>query len=278
MTEAKTIRVNGETIDLGTYEPFHRQRLDTTFAAMRRLGARRVVELGGHPWAMTAKMAADSDFEVLATVSAEELLYWPDEIPVRRSEYVLESGDGEATRFSNYSVNIERTLFDLEEKPDTVLACEIVEHLVRAPHVLFLNANRWLPVGGKLLATTPNGAQFANPLRRKTTTAAYRSHVYERHHCLLTLDQLVDLIELSGFRVLEAEYWNVYPRSGPSALYGLLGKLPHPYFHAKFRRTLAVSAEKVADVTTLPALPRAYSPSGRWEHIAHEPTPAPKAT
>ena len=50
---------------------------------------------------------------------------------------------------------------------DIVLACEIIEHLTRAPHVMMLNINSWLKPGGRVVLTTPNGAQFDNPLRVK---------------------------------------------------------------------------------------------------------------
>jgi hypothetical protein len=96
-------------------------------------------------------------------------------------EYWIRTCNNRQARFKNYSANIERTRFKIDETPDTVVACEIIEYLVRAPHVMLLNINDWLPLSGKLLITIPNGAQFSNPLHVKSQTLAYRCNVYERH-------------------------------------------------------------------------------------------------
>lgn len=262
------ILVNGEEIDTPGYLDFHRRRIQRTTDKLSDIGARRVLELGSHPWVMTAFLASDGRFQLCGTVSAEEVTRWPDEIPVVRRVVRIRTASGGEHRFPNYSANLERTLFDLQETPDTVLACEIVEHLVRAPHLLFLNVNRWLPVGGKLLVTTPNGAQFHNPFRRRSPTAGYRCHVYERHHFLFTRDGLADLVRLCGFRINETGYWNVYPDHGLSRCYRPLARIPWTYFQDKFQKTLVLVAEKEESVSELRRLPEVYHPSDDWERIA----------
>ena len=204
------VLLNGQPVDGLGFLAYHRKRLDFALAKLREIGARRVVEVGGHPWVMTARLVDDPQFELCATISAEEMTKWPDDIGVKSQEYRIETPRGNTACFLNYSANVERTLFGIHEVPDTIVACEIVEHLMRAPHMMFLNINHWLPESGKLLVTTPNGAQFSNPFRRKSLTAAYRSNIYERHSYLYPLDDLTDLITLCGFRVLEAGYWDVY--------------------------------------------------------------------
>lgn len=266
MSAAELI-VNGERIEAANYRRFHGRRIEATIAALRKLGARRVVELGGHPWVMTSAFLDDGGFEIAATVSAEEITNWPDEIGVTRRDYRMKTLGGREVSFPNYSANIERTRFAIQEQADTIIACEIIEHLVRAPHIMLLNINQWLPIGGKLLITTPNGAQFSNPLRRKSARPAYRCNVYARHNGALTLPQLVDLVLLSGFAVRESGFWDVYERSGASQIYSALGKLPLPYFQEKFQRTLFLAAEKKSDVTELPRLPKCYTPSAQWEFI-----------
>ena len=260
-------RLNGEPVAAGQYPHFHARRIRRTLQALHEMGAKRIVEVGGHPWWMTSQLVAEPQFEVCATISAEEVTRWPEDLGVTRVPYTLETASGRVAEFTNYSVNIERTLFDLDETPDTVIACEMIEHLIRAPHVMLLNVNRWLPVGGKLLITTPNGEQFSNPFRARRS-AAYRCHVYGRHHFTFALKELVELVELCGFRVRRAEYWDVYDRRGPSTVYGWLARVPHRFFRRRFRRTLAVIAEKSTDVRTLPRAPRVYLPSPDWEHIA----------
>ena len=267
--------VNGERIDVARYQKFHRRRMTLTLEALRRLGAKNLVELGGHPWVMTAALLDDGAFQLRASVSAEEVTNWPDDIGVTRREYRMHTPRGREAVFPNYSANLERTLFDISEQPDTVIACEIIEHLLRSPHIMLLNINRWLPVGGRLLLSTPNGAQFNNPFRCKTGRPAYRCNVYARHNYLFTLDQLVDLVQLCGFKVTASGYWNVYNRAGLSRVYSALGALPLPYFQEKFQRTLYVMAEKALDVKELLRLPKCYAPSANWELIRHAGAGAP---
>jgi hypothetical protein len=266
MSEAGLI-VNDQQITAANYLRFHRRRIDFTINALRKLGAHRIVELGGHPWVMTSQLIDDGQFEVTATVSAEEITSWPDDIGVTRHQYRMRTLRGKEVLFPNYSANVERTQFEIDEQPDTVIACEIIEHLVRSPHIMLLNINRWLPIGGNLLVTTPNGAQFSNPFRRKASRPAYRCNVYARHNGGLTRDQLVDLLELCGFVVRESGFWNVYQRSGPTQVYAVLGALPSSYLKEKFRRTIFVSAEKKKDVNELVRLPKCYVPAPEWEFV-----------
>ena len=250
------------------YVAYHEKRIDMTLATLRRLGSRRIIEVGAHPWAMTARLIDSGEFEIAATVSAEEVTRWPDDIGVRRAPVRVLTPGGREVEVPGYSANVERTLFDIAERADTVLACEIVEHLIRAPHVMFLNFNRWLPVGGRVLVTTPNGAQFVNPLRRRSSTPGYRCNVYERHCYLYTREELVDLMTLCGFRVRETDYWDPYPRRGLPAIYGRLARLPSSYCREKFMSTIVAVGEKERDVAELERAPRVCDPRGDWERIA----------
>jgi hypothetical protein len=260
--------INGERIDTAHYRRFHRRRIALTLTTLRKLGAKNIIELGGHPWAMTSALIEEGGLSISATVSAEEVTNWPDDIGVTRREYRMITPAGIEAAFPNYSANIERTLFNVDERADTVIACEIIEHLLRSPHIMLLNVNRWLPVGGKLLVTTPNGAQFSNPLRRKSARPAYRCNVYARHNSSFTLSQLVDIVQLCGFKMREAGFWNVYERAGPARLYSALGMVPLRYFQEKFQRTVFIAAEKEREVTEIARLPKCYAPSPNWEYIA----------
>jgi hypothetical protein len=273
---ADELIINGEPISVAQYRRFHRKRIALTLSTLRQLGAKDIVELGGHPWVMTSSFVDEAGLILRATVSAEEVTNWPDDIGVNRRNYGLTTPGGATVTFPNYSANIERTLFDISEKPDTVIACEILEHLLRSPHIMLLNANRWLARGGKLLVTTPNGSQFSNPFRRKSGRPAYRCNVYARHNGLMTLAQVIDLVRLCGFEVRDAGFWNVYERSGMSRLYSALGAIPFPYLREKFQRTIFVAAEKIEDVTELSRLPKCYAPSRDWENI-RRPDAAPAA-
>lgn len=250
------------------YVAYHAARIDATLGLLRRIGARRIVEVGSHPWVMTARLVDSGAFDVCAAVSAEEATRWPDEIGCRRRAVRLLTPSERTVTIPTYVANVERTRFDLEERPDTVLACEIVEHLVRAPHVMFLNINRWLPLSGLVVVTTPNGAQFANPFRRRSPTAGYRANAYERHAYLYTREDLADLLALTGFRVRELGYWDPYGRQGLARVCGALGRLPLPYLRDKFMKTIVAVGEKERDVAELERAPRVCDPRGDWEFVA----------
>lgn len=261
------ILVNGRLVESGDYFKYHQVRIDWTLGKLRQMGARKLVEVGGNPWVMTSELVDQSEFNLCATVSCEEVVTWPDDIGIKRQPYQIRTRLGKEAGFINYAVNIERTLFQIEENPDTILACEIVEHLKRSPHVMLLNLNHWLPLSGKLLMTTPNGAQFSNPFRRRSTTPAYRSSVYARHSYLYTKKDLIELIELCGFKVLEAGYVDLHARQGWSRIYGVLSHLPGSYFKDKFKKTVYVIAEKTEPVDQLKRCPRIYDSRGEWEFI-----------
>lgn len=261
------IKVNGQRVDLSRYGTYHEKRFDLTEALVRRLGGGRVVELGGHPWAMTARLLRDPRVQFVASVSAEEVTAWPDELPVTRRNYEIILPGGSQHSFVNYSANIERVLFDIGTRVDLVLACEIIEHMTRAPHVLLLNANSWLEIGGRILITTPNGAQFNNPLRVVPKMPAFRYSTYSRHNYVFTMKGLTDLVTCCGFEVESAEHLSPYGRTRLARLYPLLGRLPVRYFQEKFGQSLYVVARKIADRRTAARLPLVYCPSPSWELV-----------
>jgi hypothetical protein len=258
---------NEATPEYNGYLREHRKRISLTTKKLHEMGARNVVEVGGHPWAATRAML-DEGFNLLASISAEEVTKWPDELPIKVTRFQIRTERGVVAHFNNYSANVERTLFPIDAFPDTVVACEVVEHLIRAPHVMFLNINRWLGRGGKLLVTTPNGSSFVNPFHHRSPTAPYRCHCYERHSYLFTLPELNELVESCGFRITESGYWDVYTRPGLTKLYGAAASLPFGYFKHKFCQVIYCIAEKVEDVTALRKRPSCYCPSSEWEYIA----------
>lgn len=261
------IWVNGEPIDLARYGSFHDQRFTQTLGLVRALGGGRVAEVGGHPWAMTARLLREPGVEVAATVSAEEVTHWPDAIPIEKKAYEIRLENGQSAHFTNYSANVERTMFELEEKVDIALACEIIEHLTRAPHIMLLNMNAWLKPGGRVIITTPNGTQVENPFRVKAKMPAFRCSTYARHNYVFTMEGLTDLVSVCGFEVEQAEYWSPYARRGSSNLYRTIMRAPSKYLKDKFSQTLVVVARKVEDRHTASRLPKAYEHSPDWERV-----------
>jgi len=267
VNEKAAITVDGVELDVSNYRRMHGRRIVETLNLLRKFGGRRIVELGAHPWVMTSALIDDPDFDVLATVSAEEATLWPDDFGVAREVRELVTLAGGRKSVRQYLFNVERRLVTLDEEPDAVLACEIVEHLVRAPHILFLNINRWLRTGGVLVVTTPNGSQFMNPFRLKPRMPAFRAHCYERHSYVYRLVDLMELVELCGFEILESGFWNPYPSPGTRSVARGLAKIPGRYFSEKFERSLFVVARKSQTVEVLPRMPKVYEYSSDWEYI-----------
>ena len=257
--------VNGKSIDVARYATFHAERFRRTLTEVAGLAPSGILEVGGHPWVMTAEMLRQS-MPLVATVSAEEESTWPDSLNVTARSYQFEV-DGHHHEIPNYSANIERDWIEPNERIDCVLACEMIEHLVRAPHRMLLNCNRWLTTGGRVVLTTPNGAQFSNPLRTASVSPKYRDAVYKRHNRVFNLAELTDLLTATGFVIERAEYWQVYPRTGLSKLYDYAGLIPLRYFQQKFCRTLFVIARKVEDRNTASRLPACYAPGDEWDFI-----------
>jgi len=268
MREKRAIAVDGVELDVTNYCRMHQRRIRMTMELVHKHCGRKVVELGSHPWVMTSTMIDNSELEVQATVSAEEVTLWPDDFGFRCTSHTLVTLGGRTRTIKNYSFNVERRLCDLDETPDTVIACEIVEHLVRAPHILFLNVNRWLNPGGTVVVTTPNGSQFMNPFRRKPKMPAFRAHCYERHSYVYRLCDLKELVELCGFEILDCGYWSPYPNTGIRRVTPVLAKLPGSYFSDKFERTVYVVARKSSSVSALSRMPTVYEPSADWEFIS----------
>jgi hypothetical protein len=48
------IVINGEPYNADGYFQYHRRRIEATLGKLREIGARRLVEVGGHPWMMTS--------------------------------------------------------------------------------------------------------------------------------------------------------------------------------------------------------------------------------
>ncbi len=264
------LQLNGEVFANEAYDRFHDQRIESTLALVRAHGGGRVVEVGGHPWAMTARLLAEPNVTLAATVSAEEVSAWSDELPVTARDYEMRLEDGRRFAFRNYSANVERTLFSVDAEADIVLACEIIEHVTRSPHTMLLNINRWLEPGGLVIITTPNGSQLENPFRVRPKMPAYRPAVYARHNYVFTMDGLRDLVECCGFAVVQAEYWSPYVRRGGSNLYRAVYGLGPKYLKDKLAQTLCVVARKTEDRESAARLPRVYAPQAGWERVDYD--------
>ena len=273
-----SIRVDGKDLDVTHYAAMHEKRISWTLQALKWLQVKSVVEVGSHPWVMTAALTDEPEIDLLATISAEEATLWPDDIDPVNVKHEIVTQRGNSASVKTYSFNIERRRTKIEEMPDAVLACEVIEHLVRSPHTMLLNINDWLSVGGVLVITTPNGCQMMNPFGRSPRMPAYRARCYERHSFVYCLPQLMDLVGLCGFSVVDSGYSSPYPCTGMQQTRKILASFPVRYLSEKFDRMVYVVARKVRDVKCLSRTPAMYVPSPSWEFISTSEHQAPNTT
>ncbi len=75
-----SIRIDGVDLDVTHYAAMHEQRISWTLQALKGLRVKSVVEVGSHPWVMTGALTDEPEIDLLATISVEETILWPDDI------------------------------------------------------------------------------------------------------------------------------------------------------------------------------------------------------
>lgn len=120
--------------------------------------------------------------------------------------------------------------FDVEHDPfpypdssfDTVLFCEILEHLLEDPVATISEINRVLVSDGTLVVTTPNVARLENVLRLVDGANLYDPYSgfgpYGRHNREYTLHDLAIILSFCGFELeraftSDAHRWSIADRT-----------------------------------------------------------------
>jgi SAM-dependent methyltransferase len=102
--------------------------------------------------------------------------------------------------------NIEEDAFPFDDGTfDTVLFCEILEHLLMNPVAVLAEIRRVLKPGGFLVLTTPNVNRVENVLQMVGGRNVFDQYSgfgpYGRHNREYTLSELTALLEFAGFEV-----------------------------------------------------------------------------
>jgi SAM-dependent methyltransferase len=152
---------------------------------------------------------------------------------IRRSFKVA---DLEASNMS-VSLNLENELLPFgNEALEFILCGEVIEHMDVDPMFMLSEFNRVLPVGGRVLLTTPNCCSARNFWK---IAHGYRPHFfmqYEksrspyRHNIEYDVHAVVSLLEAAGFHPLIVETYNVFEEPVPEAE-ELLRKVSLPTDH-----------------------------------------------
>lgn len=129
--------------------------------------------------------------------------------------------------------NIEQEIFPYSDNTfDTVLCCEVLEHLTNDPMFMLTEINRVLKQGGILLLTTPNLA-CARSIRNllegwhPNLTAEYVVGTTDRHNREYTVHEIRDILEYGGFEIVKLDTKNVWSGSHENII-DLLEKLGKP--------------------------------------------------
>ena len=116
------------------------------------------------------------------------------------------TGRPDRVTLSTHHFNIEKTSFPFADGVfDSVLFCEVLEHLLEDPLFPLREIQRVLKPGGTLILTTPNAARLENVARLLAGESIYDPYSaygpYGRHNREYTLNELRLLLAHTGFAV-----------------------------------------------------------------------------
>lgn len=167
-----------------------------------------VLEIGANPYFVTAVLL--HDFELKVTCMGRPPVVWPGSAAgtgLRQKRFLSVS---HATHpIEEVVCNAERDRFPFsDESFDTVIAAEILEHLIYSPTHFLYEIQRVLRPGGRLILTTPNAVQLRYLVRwfqGRSNWDQYSGYgVYGRHQREYTPREVVKLLTALNFSVDEA--------------------------------------------------------------------------
>jgi SAM-dependent methyltransferase len=165
----------------------------------------RVLEVGANPYFLTTLLYEYSSLEIIATNSFD-----PNAEGLSSQTLSYEAGGRRVDRLQEYtSLNVERHAFPFPDGSfDSVLFCEVIEHLLFDPMHALREMNRVLRPGGTIVVTTPNVARIENIARIVAGHSIYDPYSghgpYGRHNREFNRHELVNLLAFAGFRVVDS--------------------------------------------------------------------------
>ncbi len=189
----------------------------------------RVLELGANPYFTTVLIDRWGDVDLTLAN------YFGPTGAQRGAQTVTYSAPDGSTverrfEFDHFDVEHERFPYG-DASFDSVLFCEIVEHLLEDPVATIAEINRVLVADGVLVLTTPNVARLQNVIRSVTGGNPYDPYSgfgpYGRHNREYTLHDVAILLTFCGFRLeraftSDAHPWTIAERSVVDAVAPLL--------------------------------------------------------
>jgi SAM-dependent methyltransferase len=163
----------------------------------------RVLELGANPYLFTVLMKRLYEYDLtLANFTSADIY---DTSIGETTQRVWSTPFEEEHSFYSHTFNLELSDYPFpDEQFDVVLFCEILEHLVINPLVVFEKLHRIIKPGGHLIITTPNAVRLINVATMLSGSNYFdRYHpqngVYGRHNREFTLEELEVILINAGF-------------------------------------------------------------------------------
>lgn len=160
----------------------------------------RTLEIGANPYFVTRLLAArHPDAELTLT-------NWFGTDDAAIEQEVVDASGSVIDRFRSDLVDVEAQPLPYPDGAfDTVLLCEVIEHLVADPVFTLTEVHRVLAPGGRLLLTTPNVARAENLHRLAQRQGIYdpysRFGPHGRHNREYAGAELLELLAANGFVV-----------------------------------------------------------------------------
>lgn len=163
-------------------------------------GTGRLLEIGASPYFMTRLLRKFRRYD-LSLVN-----YFGVGYEHITREALVSDDDRMVMEFTNANIEYDTLPFE-DETFDVVLLCEVLEHFTNDPMRVLLQVQRLLKVGGRLILTTPNVARLANVVRLIEGSDLYDPYSgfgpYSRHNREYTRQEVVQLLEVLGFRIAQ---------------------------------------------------------------------------
>src|SRR6266446_932341 len=172
----------------------------------------KMLEIGSNPYFLTLLIA-----ERFPQVEHLGVNYFGATVPGMETQRIIDARNRlKETRF--FHADIERHDLAPTGQFDIALFCEVLEHLPYDPAWALHNIARRLRPGGHLILTTPNPARLDNIVRlierHETFSDPISAHgIHGRHNREYSSEELGDMLQGTGFRVLEVKSVDVLPVS-----------------------------------------------------------------
>ncbi|MBU4210227.1 class I SAM-dependent methyltransferase [Patescibacteria group bacterium] len=164
-----------------------------------------LLEIGSNPYLLTILIKKIFNYKITSTNFFDHNIYLKKTKDITQS--ITNHKYNESYKFNSIGLNIEHIPYPFKTATfDTVLFCEVLEHLIINPLSVFSEFYRILKKGGQLIITTPNAARLTNIatiLKGENIFDLYHPEngVYGRHNREFILQELKKLVTDNNFKI-----------------------------------------------------------------------------